>query len=570
MATKLGKILADFTTSLATALAVGGTSATLQSATDDDGVALPSGTYYFALDGGTSNKEHIQCQLSGTSITSIYSVSRQGTLTSGVVRKHRVGCSVALTDFAYIMYMQDLLAGTTDLNSSVPLKYDGTATISNANHLATKAYVDGVAIAGAPDASTTVKGIAKMSVAPASATNPIAVGDNDTRVPTANEKTILTALLTSVDWYAATSSGTDAYAITVSPAIGAYATGQRFRFKADVANTGAATLNVSGLGAKTLKKTDGTSDLATGDILAGSIVEVVYDGTNFQVISSLASTSPVDIQVFTSSGTWTKPSSALAVDVYVVGAGGGGGSGSRRPTIGEMSGGGGGGGGAYSCKRFLAQALAATETVTVGTGGSGGAAQTSNGTSGNAGSAGGASSFGTSTLVIADGGGAGGGGGTSSGGSAGTGASTRNGDIVFAGGNGGAGGNGSAGGQGADIATGSGARGGGGGATRSAGTGFAGGAGGAFITNYVKAGGAGGTSSGGVGTAGSSTDAGFFFGGVGGGGGGQSNAEVVGYAGGAGGFPGGGGGGGTGSQDGNNSGAGGAGGGGMVVVVTYK
>jgi hypothetical protein len=46
-------------------------------------------------------------------------------------------------------------------------------------------YVDGIAIAGAPDAATGTKGIAKMSFAPAVSTEPIAVGDNDPRVPTA-------------------------------------------------------------------------------------------------------------------------------------------------------------------------------------------------------------------------------------------------------------------------------------------------------------------------------------------------------------------------------------------------
>lgn len=43
----------------------------------------------------------------------------------------------------------------------------------------------------APDASTTVKGVSKMSVAPASAANPIAVGDNDGRVPTQGENDAL-------------------------------------------------------------------------------------------------------------------------------------------------------------------------------------------------------------------------------------------------------------------------------------------------------------------------------------------------------------------------------------------
>lgn len=82
--------------------------------------------------------------------------------------------------------------------------------------------------------------------------------------------------------YAATSTGNDDYAITVSPAISAYAAGQRFQFSADVANTGAATLNVSGKGAKTIKKYH-DQDLENNDIEIGSIVDVVYDGTNFQL-----------------------------------------------------------------------------------------------------------------------------------------------------------------------------------------------------------------------------------------------------------------------------------------------
>lgn len=42
-----------------------------------------------------------------------------------------------------------------------------------------------------PDASTTVKGIGKVSVAPVSPTSPIFVGDNDTRVPTQGENDAL-------------------------------------------------------------------------------------------------------------------------------------------------------------------------------------------------------------------------------------------------------------------------------------------------------------------------------------------------------------------------------------------
>ena len=76
--------------------------------------------------------------------------------------------------------------------------------------------------------------------------------------------------------YAADAGGTDAYAITLTPAITAYATGQVFHFKANTANTGAATLAVNGLAATPIKKQN-DQDLATGDIEAGQIVTVVYD-----------------------------------------------------------------------------------------------------------------------------------------------------------------------------------------------------------------------------------------------------------------------------------------------------
>ncbi len=195
----LGKIAADFNTQLATKLSVGGTTATLASATDDDGVALPSGRYFFTIDKGNSKKEYISCSLSGTSLTSIKTISRQGTETSGAAREHRVGANVIISDFAHIKKINDLFDGTTSFDSATPLGYDGAPNITTGNQITTKTYVDdstvgisgdetvaGVktfssspivptpttdyqastkkyvddtAVAGAPNASTTVKGI---------------------------------------------------------------------------------------------------------------------------------------------------------------------------------------------------------------------------------------------------------------------------------------------------------------------------------------------------------------------------------------------------------------------------
>jgi hypothetical protein len=80
-----------------------------------------------------------------------------------------------------------------------------------------------------------------------------------------------------------TAGGTaDALTLTPSPAITAYATGQRFQFKASSsANTGATTVAVSGLTAKAVQLNDAA--LAAGDIVANKYYEILYDGTAFQL-----------------------------------------------------------------------------------------------------------------------------------------------------------------------------------------------------------------------------------------------------------------------------------------------
>jgi|GEM_PF-3331072 len=87
-----------------------------------------------------------------------------------------------------------------------------------------------------------------------------------------------------------TDTGTAASVYVIAPTypILAYAEGQRFSFKALHANTGAATLNVSGLGAVAIKRQDGT-DLNANDVTVGRIVWLVYDGTFFQMMGATGS-----------------------------------------------------------------------------------------------------------------------------------------------------------------------------------------------------------------------------------------------------------------------------------------
>ena len=116
------KIIADFETQLATAIAATDTSFTLASATDDDGVALPSGLYYFTVNDGRSNKEYLAGTLSGTSVTSVVHVSAQGAETSGANKAHRIGDSVKITDFATYKKYMDEIALTSAPDGDTPTK----------------------------------------------------------------------------------------------------------------------------------------------------------------------------------------------------------------------------------------------------------------------------------------------------------------------------------------------------------------------------------------------------------------------------------------------------------------
>lgn len=116
------------------------------------------------------------------------------------------------------------------------------------------------------------------------------------RTTLATAGTNVANLQTGAYHYVVTTGSADAY-VAATPTLAAYAAGNIVSFKANHQNSGAATLNVNGLGAKAIKKLDGTTALAAGDIQSGQVIHVVYDGTNFQMITPVGQASAQDVDV---------------------------------------------------------------------------------------------------------------------------------------------------------------------------------------------------------------------------------------------------------------------------------
>ena len=120
--------------------------------------------------------------------------------------------------------------------------------------------------------------------------------------------------------YLTSVAGTNTITATAPVGMTGYVAGQVFRFIAAGANTGACTLNLNSIGAKSLVKTDGSA-LVSGDIASGAAVQVMYDGTNFQLLSD-ANGATETVTNLTVTGTLTANNDA-SISGQTVGKGGG-------------------------------------------------------------------------------------------------------------------------------------------------------------------------------------------------------------------------------------------------------
>ena len=183
----------------------------------------------------------------------------------------------------------------------------------------------------------------------------------------------------SLQWLTSV-AGTNTITASITPSPSAYTAGQTFRFVAAGANTGAATLNINGLGAKSIFKS-GTGALVGGDIASGGVYEVVYDGTNFQLNNAeYPSGSLIGIRVLTASGNYTETVGTKSIVWHLLGGGGAGG-GTPTTAAGQTAIGSGGASGGYCIGRSTSGFSGAAFTIGAGGTGVSGAAGNNGGNS---------------------------------------------------------------------------------------------------------------------------------------------------------------------------------------------
>ena len=281
------KVVALFETTLASKILSSDTGMTLSLGTDKYGSTL-SGVFGAIIDEGTASEEFVIGTFAGTAVTGMLRGidPQDGTTERSTLKKdHRRGATVKITDFAFLGIVYRLLDGTEGFPNK--LKYVSHPTFSANEELIDKKYADDLAIAGAPDASTIVKGLVEEATA-AELIAGTAAGGTSARL-FANPST-LAAQIQAGSWLYAVEDGTgadDTYTFAFTPALTAYTAGMLFLVKLTVANTGACTGNANGLGAKNIKKyaAGAKADPETGDIVANMACLFYYDGTDLVLLN---------------------------------------------------------------------------------------------------------------------------------------------------------------------------------------------------------------------------------------------------------------------------------------------
>jgi len=140
-----------------------------------------------------------------------------------------------------------------------------------------KVPAEQLSVAFPPDATTSQKGVVMLDDSTSSASTAKAATANSVKSVNDSLASHSTDLVTHGVY--GTASGTNTLTMTLGN-VPAYVEGMLVAFKNTTANTGAATLNINTLGAKSIKKANGNT-LTSGSLKAGGIYQLRYDGSNF-------------------------------------------------------------------------------------------------------------------------------------------------------------------------------------------------------------------------------------------------------------------------------------------------
>lgn len=156
---------AVFETYLANAEGTSDTSMTIASNALRDGNFLV-GYACFTIDSNTSTLEYECGTVSGTSVSNLTRGLDAQTGTSTVpalVFAHRRGADVKITDYPTLTILQRIAQGLGTFPALLNYVSSPDYTNASSSAIASKGYVDGVALSGAPNASETVKGIVQLA-----------------------------------------------------------------------------------------------------------------------------------------------------------------------------------------------------------------------------------------------------------------------------------------------------------------------------------------------------------------------------------------------------------------------
>lgn len=156
---------AVFETSLQSAITSSATTMTLTANAVRGGGTI-SGYNCFTIDEGSAQAETTCGTVSGTTVSSLARGTSQSTGTTTVAAlqfAHRRGANVKITDFPVIQIMKAQLNGEDTIPNMISYTYNPSFTGYASSAIASKGYVDGVAVAGASNADETTKGIVELS-----------------------------------------------------------------------------------------------------------------------------------------------------------------------------------------------------------------------------------------------------------------------------------------------------------------------------------------------------------------------------------------------------------------------